>query len=92
MPSESELIEAAVTLALRDRVKLKRGENLLVECWPHGLPVAREAVYQARAMGAHPLLMVEDEQALFRSVENLKAGATGAGAGSAGGIGADSPD
>jgi leucyl aminopeptidase (aminopeptidase T) len=80
MPSEPELIEAAVKVALHDRVKLKRGENLLIECWPHGLPVAREAVYQARALGAHPLLMVEDEQALFRSVETLKSGATGAGA------------
>lgn len=70
-----ELMEKAVAVALKERVRLKRGDNLVVETYPHGLELAREAVHQARAMGAHPMLLMEDEAALFRSVESLKPGA-----------------
>ncbi len=80
LAARETLIESAVRVALRDRIRLRRGENLIVESWPHGLDIAREAVYQARAMGAHPMLIVEDEKALFRSLETLKPGATRAGA------------
>ncbi len=80
MAEGSRIIEEVVRVALKDRVRLKRGENLLIESWPHGLEVAKEAVFQARAMGAHPMLIVEDEATLFRSLEGLKPGATKAGA------------
>ena len=33
----------------------------------------------ARAMGAHPMLMVEDEEAFWRTIETLKPGANKAG-------------
>lgn len=74
------IIEELVRVALKDRVRLKRGENLLIESWPHGLEIAKEAVFQARAMGAHPMLIVEDEETLFRSLDALRPGATKAGA------------
>lgn len=66
-------------VALKDRVHLKRGDNLIVETWPHTLHVAREVVFQARQMGAHPMLLVEDEPAFWRTVESLKPGAMEAG-------------
>ncbi len=79
MAEGSRIIEEVVRVALKDRVHLKRGENLLIESWPHGLDVAKEAVFQARAMGAHPMLIVEDEETLFRSLDALRPGATKAG-------------
>lgn len=79
MGNTGPLIEEAVRVALKERVRLRRGENLLIESWPHGLEVAREAVFQARAMGARPMLIMEDEQALFRSLGALRPGATEAG-------------
>jgi len=79
MGRAAALIEEVVRVALRERVRLRRGENLLIESWPHGLEIAREAVLQARAMGARPMVILEDEQALFRSLEALRPGATGAG-------------
>ncbi len=76
---EGPLVESLVKVALGERIKLKRGENLIVETWSHGLPVAREFVHQARAMGAHPMLLLEDEETFWRTVEGLKPGANRAG-------------
>jgi len=37
-------------------------ENVIVECWNHGLDAAKEIVYQLRAVGARPMLLLEDEE------------------------------
>ncbi|HLQ41696.1 MAG TPA: hypothetical protein VK189_02465, partial [Thermoplasmata archaeon] len=46
-------------------------ENVIVECWNHGLDAAKEIVYQLRAVGARPMLLLEDEETHWRSVEDL---------------------
>lgn len=69
--SPEALAEALVTRALR----LRRGENLVVETWTHCLPIASECVARARQLGARPMLLVEDETAFWKGVE----GAPGAG-------------
>jgi leucyl aminopeptidase (aminopeptidase T) len=79
MSEEERLLADVVNVALRDRVKLKKGENVTVETWGHGMPLAREFVHGARALGAHPMLMVEDEEAFWRTIETLKPGANKAG-------------
>lgn len=79
MSEEERLMSEVVRLALKERVKLKRGENVTVETWGHGIPLAREFVHEARAMGAHPMMLVEDEDAFWRTVEGLKPGANKAG-------------
>jgi leucyl aminopeptidase (aminopeptidase T) len=66
-------LEEAVKVALKERIKLKRGENVIVETWAHGLELAREFVFQARAMGARPMMIMEDEPTFWRTLDNLDA-------------------
>lgn len=69
----AELIERVAAIALRKRLRLKRGDHVMIETWPHGLEVARAFAFQARAMGVRPLLFYEDEGTFFRVVETLDA-------------------
>ncbi len=50
---------------------VRRGENLLIETWDHGLPYAAACVVRARELGARPMLVVENEAAFWSSVENV---------------------
>ena len=79
MAEPRSILERLVQVALKERIHLKRGENVIVETYPHGMNLATEFVYQARALGAHPMMIVEDEEALFRTVETLTPGAMKAG-------------
>jgi len=56
---------------LRKTVALKPKENVIVETWNHGLPIAAEFVYQARALGARPMLWLEDEETFWRAATTL---------------------
>lgn len=55
--------------ALVNTLGVKRGENVLIETWSATLPWATSAVLEARVLGARPLLVVDDEEAWWRSVE-----------------------
>jgi leucyl aminopeptidase (aminopeptidase T) len=62
----------AATLAgvmLREQLQLKKDENLIVETWNHTLPYAAACVVEARRIGAHPVMVLEDEGAYFRSLQ-----------------------
>jgi len=50
-------------------LRLRRGENLIVETWTHTLPYATACVTEARRIGARPMLLVEDEPAWWRSID-----------------------
>lgn len=63
--------ESLAKTVLRKTVRLKQKENVIIECWNHGLPIATEFVFQARAMGARPMLLFEDEDTYWRSVTGL---------------------
>ena len=39
---------------IRKSLQVKPKENVIVECWNHGLEPAKEFVYQLRAAGAIP--------------------------------------
>ncbi len=52
-------------------MRIQPKENVIVECWNHGLDAAKEIVYQLRAVGARPMLLLEDEETHWRSVEDL---------------------
>ena len=54
---------------LGNALRLKRGENLIVETWSHSLAYATACVIEARRNGAHPILLLEDETAYWRSVD-----------------------
>ncbi|MGP8109021.1 MAG: hypothetical protein ACLQL8_08015, partial [Thermoplasmata archaeon] len=47
---------------------VRRGETVTVETWNHTLPWARAFVLEARRRGCEPTLVVEDEEAFFRSL------------------------
>ncbi|MGI0052891.1 MAG: hypothetical protein ACREC5_03700 [Thermoplasmata archaeon] len=67
-PEES----APVALARRlvgGALSVRSGENVLIESWNHTLPYAAACVVEARQRGAHPILLLEDEVALWRSVD-----------------------
>ena len=56
---------------IRKSLQVKPKENVIVECWNHGLEPAKEFVYQLRAAGARPMFLFEDEPTYWRSVETL---------------------
>ncbi len=72
--SEYELLAKNV---IRKSLQIKPKENVIVECWNHGLPAAKEFVYQLRAVGAKPMFLFEDEETHWRSVETLPAAKLG---------------
>ena len=47
---------------------VRRGETVTVETWDYALPWARAFVLAARRRGCEPTLVVEDEEAFFRSL------------------------
>jgi len=63
--------EGFVRAVLRRSLRICPKENVIVESWNHGLDIAREFVYQLRAIGARPMNLVEDEEGYWRAVETL---------------------
>lgn len=50
-------------------LNVRRDENVIIETWNHTLPFATACVVEARKRGAHPLLLLEDEAAYWRSID-----------------------
>ena len=63
--------EALAKNVLKRTLKVRAGENVIVETWNHGLPIATEFVYQIRALGARSLMYLEDEETFWRSAATL---------------------
>ncbi len=63
--------EALAKNVIRKSLRIQPKENVIVESWNHGLDAAKEIVYQLRAVGARPMLLLEDEETHWRSVETL---------------------
>jgi len=57
--------------AVRKSLAVKKDENVIVETWNHGLPIAREVVYELRDIGANAMLLFEDEETYWRSLRDL---------------------
>jgi len=63
---------------LRQNMQLRPGENLTVEAWSHTLPWAIAIAREARRMKAHPLILYEDEESYWDSVDAGEAKILGA--------------
>jgi aminopeptidase len=63
--------ESLAKNVIRRGLRVKPKENVIVETWNHGLPIATEFVYQLRAAGARPMLLFEDEPTYWRSLSTL---------------------
>ncbi len=68
--------DALARVVLNRYLGVRRGEPVTVESWSHALPWARALVVEARRQGARPVLVVEDEDAYFRSLATAGAGGT----------------
>ena len=58
---------------LRETLRMRRGESILVETWSGTLPWAESFVLEARILGARPMLVVEDEETYWKSLEEAPA-------------------
>lgn len=67
-PDMEEICRTVLTKTLR----LRRGENVIVESWTHMLPWANALVLEARRMGVRTTLLYEDEATYWRAVESSK--------------------
>ena len=70
MPSESldALYAKVVKKILAETLHIQKGESVTVEAWDNGLPFARRALAEARAMGCRAILVYEDERAYVEGV------------------------
>jgi len=78
MPSPS--VEEADRLArgvLRQRLRVRPKENVMIETYPSSLPWATGFVREARRLGARPLLVYEDERSYWTAVEEGQAAIVG---------------
>jgi leucyl aminopeptidase (aminopeptidase T) len=69
MPEPSQ--EAAANLAktiLTQTLRVKKGENVVIESWSETLPWAKPFVTEARKMRANPMMLYEDEGAFWDAV------------------------
>lgn len=65
--------EGLAATVVRKSLRIRQGESVIVECWNHGLDLAKEIVFQLRSVGARSMLLFEDEGTYWRSVESLPA-------------------
>jgi aminopeptidase len=63
--------DALVKNVLSSTLNVQPDDNVIVETWDHGLPIAGAFVYQLRELGARPLLFFEDEQTFWKSADSL---------------------
>jgi leucyl aminopeptidase (aminopeptidase T) len=61
--------EDALARVVLDRcLGIRPGESVTIESWSHALPWARALVLECRRRDAEPTLVVEDEEAFFRTL------------------------
>jgi leucyl aminopeptidase (aminopeptidase T) len=62
---------------LAKTLRLRRGENVVIETWSETLPWAKPFVTEARRMGVNPVMLFEDEDAFWESVQGGQTRQTG---------------
>ena len=50
-------------------LKVRKGETVLIEAWPHALPYAQAFVRESRRLGAQPTVLYEDDTAWWDAVK-----------------------
>jgi len=71
------LYTKVVKKTLTETLHVKKGESVTVEAWDNGLPFARRALVEARAMGCRAMLVYEDERAYVEGVRRAPKGSVG---------------
>lgn len=63
--------DALVGNVLTSTLGIQPGDNVIVETWDHGLPIADAFIYKLREVGARPMLLFEREETFWKSAETL---------------------
>jgi leucyl aminopeptidase (aminopeptidase T) len=71
--SPSSLERAAARNLVNNYLRVKSGENVLVESWTHTLPMASAMVDAVRQIGGSAFLAYENDDAWWRAVERKQA-------------------
>jgi leucyl aminopeptidase (aminopeptidase T) len=72
--------ELAVELArnvLTKTLRVRPGENVVIETWSESLPWAKPFVTEARRMGANPMMLYEDEESFWEALRSGNSRHTG---------------
>jgi leucyl aminopeptidase (aminopeptidase T) len=69
--SSQKLAAQAARNVLVNTLRVRRGENVVIETWSESLPWAKPFVNEARRIGANPMLLYEDEGSFW---DALRAG------------------
>jgi leucyl aminopeptidase (aminopeptidase T) len=81
MSPEESAPTALARRLVREVLRVKRGEDLLIQTWNHTISYAAACVVEARSLGARALLQLHDEASFFRNLDGnprtLKARASG---------------
>jgi leucyl aminopeptidase (aminopeptidase T) len=62
---------------LANTLRVRPGENVVIESWSETLPWAKPFVAEARRMGANPMLLYEDEETFWEALRTGNAKGTG---------------
>ncbi len=54
-------------------LKVRPGENAIIESWEHTMPLARAMLDEVRRIGGHTLFVYEDEDARWRAIDRKQA-------------------
>ncbi|MGP8070103.1 MAG: aminopeptidase [Candidatus Bathyarchaeia archaeon] len=63
--------DGIVRNVLSNTLAVQSGDDVIVETWDHGLPIATEFIYRLRELGARPMLLFEHEGTFWKSVQSL---------------------
>jgi aminopeptidase len=69
-PATNEAIPSLARSILKNNLRVKPGERVTIEAWPHTLPYAVALAREARRMNALPLVLYEDEASYWDTVES----------------------
>jgi leucyl aminopeptidase (aminopeptidase T) len=68
-PTPSKLQREAARNIVANYLKVRAGENVIVEAWDHTMPMASSIVDEARRVGGQVLLVQNDEDAWWRAID-----------------------
>ena len=57
---------------LSSTLGIQPNDDVIVETWGHGLPIADAFVYRLRELGARPMLLFEHEEVFWKSVASIR--------------------
>ncbi|MFI5415171.1 MAG: hypothetical protein ACHQ16_05855, partial [Candidatus Lutacidiplasmatales archaeon] len=69
LETPSKLHRAAARNIVTKYLKVRAGENAIIESWDHTMPLATAMVDEVRRVGGHSLLVHENEDAWWRAID-----------------------